>query len=76
MSRKIIKSLRTMSQELNDYLNSLNHKGYRFHTEDVIGSNFYYLFLKKDKAFRLLMNGEETPQDIGEYLLNRYNYSI
>lgn len=68
-----------MTQELNDYLNQLQKMGYRFHTETVFSRNdFYYLYLKKEgsKGHRLLMNGEEEPEDLGKYLKSKYNYEI
>ena len=68
-----------MRQELNDYLSQLQKVGYRFHTESVFSRNdYYYLYLKKgvDKGFRLLMNGEEEPEDLKKYLKSKYNYEI
>jgi len=70
-----------MNQELNDFLNTL--QGWTFYTEDVFSRNdFYYLTIQqkrmgyKAKIYRLLMNSDETPQDLVDYMLNRYKIEI
>ena len=67
-----------MNQELNDFLNTL--QGWTFYTEDVFSRNdFYYLHLRcvgGKSEYRLLMNSDETPEDIKEYMVNRYKIEI
>ena len=58
-----------MKEELKTYLTNL--KGWRHHTEEQDGTHMYYLFMgKQGKGYRMLMNGDETPEDIREYMLD------
>ena len=71
-----------MNHELNNFLCQLQNRGWQFGTQEVFSrTDFYYLLLmspvlSKKSTFKLLMNSEETVQDLKDYMKDKYGVEL